>query len=56
MTREFTFEKSTKNTHRYAEVVTTPDETVVGVIYVQKHALPVPAPQRIRVTIEEVVG
>lgn len=37
ITVEFEFEKSTKNTHRYAEVET--GQVVVGTLYVQKLAL-----------------
>jgi len=60
MTRDFTFEKATKNTYRYQEVAAqtdgTPDEMapdVCGAIYIGKWALPT-KPQRIRVTVEEV--
>ena len=46
---EFVFVRATKNTYRYEEEAEVP---IVGVIYVQKHAVPT-KPQRIRVTIEE---
>lgn len=56
ITREFIFEKATKNTFRYQEVVdkTEGEEeaAVVGTIYVQKWAFPA-QPSRIRVTVEE---
>lgn len=56
ITREFIFEKATKNTFRYQEVVdkTEGEEeaVVIGAIYVQKWVLP-GTPQRIRVTVEE---
>lgn len=53
MTRDFVLDKTTKNTYRFAEIMEDDDAPMVGVIYVQKSALPT-KPQRIRVTIEEV--
>ncbi len=44
----FTFDRSTKNTHRYVEVN---DNPIVGTLYVQKHALGDKAPASITVTI-----
>jgi hypothetical protein len=53
----FTYEKETKNTVRYqeelGEVGYSSRDIAVGTIYVQKEALGEPAPQRLKVTIEE---
>lgn len=51
ITREFTYERTTKNTVRYQEVVVA-DIPVIGVLYVQKLALGSKTPQKITVTIE----
>ena len=55
----FTYEKETKNTIRYQEVIGdeaySNRDIAVGALYVQKEALGEPAPQRLRVTIEEEV-
>ena len=48
---EFTFERSTKNTHRYKE--DAPDgEQVIGTLYVQKSLVDGGAPTTLYVTIE----
>lgn len=58
MTRDFTLEKETLHTYRYAEV-SVPNNggldvgPMCGTVYIRKEALPT-KPQRIRVTIEEV--
>jgi len=56
---KFTYEKETKNTIRYqeelGEVAHSSRDIAVGILYVQKEALGEPAPQRLRVTIEEEV-
>ncbi len=44
-----TFEKETKNAVRYKE---DGNQNVMGTAYVQKHALPEPFPQKIKITIE----
>jgi len=53
----FTYEKETKNTVRYQEELGeeahSSRDIAVGTIYVQKEALGEPAPQRLKVTIEE---
>lgn len=60
MTREFSFERATKNTLRFAEVVENdenandPSAVAVGTIYVQKWVFEGRQPSRIRVTVEEV--
>ena len=55
----FTYEKETKNTIRYKEelgdMAHSSRDIAVGTLYVQKEALGEPAPQRLRVTIEEEV-
>lgn len=54
MTREFTFERATKNTYRYQEIVNEGGEPQLSqAVYIYKTALPT-KPQRIRVTVEEV--
>jgi hypothetical protein len=54
---KFTYEKETKNTIRYqeelGEVGYSSRDVAVGTLYVQKEVLGEPAPQRLRVTIEE---
>ena len=50
---KFTYEKETKNTVRYKEEAHSSKDVAVGVIYIQKSVLGEPAPQRLRVTIEE---
>ena len=52
MTREFTFERATKNTYRYQEEASVGDP-LSGTIYIFKSALPT-KPVRIRVTVEPV--
>lgn len=58
MTRDFTFERATKNTLRYREDPTGDEREqvpeMVGIIYIQKSVFAPNAPQRIRVTVEEV--
>ncbi len=53
----FTFEKETPNTIRYkeelGEMAYSSRDIAVGTIYVQKEVLGEPAPQRLKVTIEE---
>lgn len=52
--RDFVFEKATRNTYRFAEVVPPgPDQNMaVGVLYVQKSAFG-KQPERLTVTIQE---
>jgi len=56
---KFTYEKETKNTIRYqeelGEMAHSSRDIAVGSLYIQKEALGEPAPQRLRVTIEEQV-
>ena len=56
----FTYEKETKNTIRYqeelGEVGYSSRDIAVGTLYIQKEVLGEPAPQRLRVTIEEDEG
>ena len=53
----FSYEKETKNTIRYQEelgdMAHSSRDIAVGSLYVQKEALGEPAPQRLKVTIEE---
>jgi len=53
----FSREKETKNTIRYqeelGEVAHSNRDIAVGSLYIQKEALGEPAPQKLRVTIEE---
>ena len=49
----FTYEKPTKNTVRYKEEAHSSQDVAVGALYVRKETLGEPAPQRLRVTIEE---
>jgi hypothetical protein len=57
LTREFTFERATKNTYRFAEVAVSPDagDLVVGVLYVQKAAFDA-QPSKLRVQIEDITN
>ena len=48
----FTLEKETKNTMRYTEQPVKGSPAIVGTLYIQKWALPQPAPTTITVTIE----
>ena len=54
---KFTYEKETKNTIRYQEelgdVAHSSRDIAVGTLYIQKETLGEPAPQRLKVTIEE---
>jgi hypothetical protein len=54
---KFTYERPTKNTVRYREELGdeahSSRDIAVGSLYVQKEALREPAPQRLKVTIEE---
>ena len=54
---KFTYEKETKNTCRYQEELGeeahSSRDIAVGTLYVQKEALGEPAPQRLKITIEE---
>lgn len=53
ITLQFAFERSTKNTHRYAEIVKGGGDAVVGVLYIKKAAMKeLPSPE-ITVTIVE---
>lgn len=47
----FEAERETKNTIRYQEVPDAGQPPRIGTLYVQRWALPQPAPQRITVTI-----
>ena len=47
----FIREKDTKNTVRYAETNSINSNAVIGMVYVQKHALPSPIPQSIKITL-----
>jgi len=53
----FSYEKETENTIRYqeelGEVAHSNRDIAVGSLYVQKEVLGEPAPQRLKVTIEE---
>lgn len=53
----FSYEKETKNTIRYQEelgdMAHSSRDIAVGSLYVQKEAPGEPAPQRLKVTIEE---
>jgi len=53
----FTYEKETKHTIRYqeelGEVGYSSRDIAVGTLYIQKEVLGEPAPQRLKVTIEE---
>lgn len=49
----FEYERSTKNTHRYQEVVED-SPPVIGTLYVQKWRIGQQPPQRIKVTVETV--
>ena len=55
----FTYEKATKNTHRYTECDEdgSPIEwgrRVIGSIYIRKHEVPSPPPTKLFVTVEVV--
>lgn len=53
ITITFTFERETKNTIRYAEVVDNADDRpIVGTLYVLKSALGDTPPQSLTVTIK----
>ena len=49
---EFAFERATKNTFRYQEVVEPGYPLKVGTIYIQKWIVGSKAPARLKVTIE----
>lgn len=53
----FTYEKPTRNTVRYREVLGeeahSSRDIAVGTLYIQKETLGEPVPQRLRVVIEE---
>lgn len=49
---EFIFERSTKGTHRFAELVPAGREEVIGALYIKKSKMPTPV-QRLRITVEE---
>ena len=46
---EFTHERTTKNTYRYAEIGEIPK---IGTLYIQKFALGAEPPKRLRTTVE----
>jgi len=48
----FELEKQTKNTIRYNEKPESGKPPAIGTIYIQKWALPEPAPQSITVAVE----
>jgi len=54
---KFSYEKETRNTCRYQEelgdVAHSGRDIAVGSLYIKKEALGEPAPQRLKVTIEE---
>jgi hypothetical protein len=50
------FERETKNTYRYAEIVGPDEQPVIGTLYVQKSAIPATAPQELTVTISAVAS
>jgi len=52
ITIEFTFERATKNTFRYQEVVEPGHPPKVGAFYIQKWIVGSEAPARLKVTIE----
>ena len=52
---KFSYEKTTKNTVRYKEELGDED-IAIGSLYVQKEALGLPVPQRLKVIIEEDTG
>ncbi|MFQ5885661.1 MAG: hypothetical protein ACE5II_00340 [Anaerolineae bacterium] len=52
ITIEFAFERETKNTFRYQEVVEPGYPSKVGTIYIQKWIVGSKAPARLKVTIE----
>lgn len=49
---EFAFERATKNTFRYQEVVEPGYPSKVGTLYIQKWIVGSKAPARLKVTIE----
>lgn len=49
---EFTFERATKNTFRYQEVVESGQPPKVGTIYIQKWVAGNKAPAKLVVTLE----
>jgi hypothetical protein len=49
----FTYVRSTKGTHLYASQESDVNP-ISRSVYIQKAALPVPAPKRIKLTLEEV--
>lgn len=53
LTRIFTFERETKNTYRFREDPEIDQESIIGVLYVQKFAFD-SKPQKLQVSVEEV--
>ena len=53
---EFSFERATKNTFRYQEVVEAGQPPKIGTIYVQKWVVGNKAPAKLRVTLEAAEG
>ena len=49
----FKFERETKNTVRFEEVLTPGTPPVMGTVYIQKWLLDQPLPQSIKVTLED---
>ncbi|MBA7569649.1 hypothetical protein ES708_11390 [subsurface metagenome] len=56
---KFTYEKETKNTVRYKEVLGdvahSSRDVAVGSLYIQREALGDPVPQKLKVTLEEML-
>ncbi len=52
ITIEFAFERETKNTFRYQEVVEPGYPPKIGALYIQKWIVGSKAPARLKVTIE----
>lgn len=53
LTRIFTFERETKNTYRFREEPEIDQESIIGVLYVQKFTFE-GRPQKLKVSVEEV--
>ena len=47
----FTYEKSTKNTHRYQETG-DPENQIIGAVYIKKSTFEGEAPRSLTITIE----
>lgn len=55
-TIQFKFERETKNTVRYQEIVPLDKKPVVRILYIQKSALGAERPSRIEVSIKSISG